>query len=449
MPNQVSFTTPFSAEAESIARQRRLAEALQAQSMQPLETNQTAGGYVIPVSPFQGLAKMLQAYSGRKGIDAANEAERGLAGRRNQALADALSSMPQARTQDMNPVAVDDEGNTMPQALKTTQPTMQDNAAFMSRLAQIDPSAVQIGGTLLGMQQKAQENQATREATAADKAATREFMSADRAAAREQRMQELQLRLADARTTAQDRIAFQRELAQMRIDAQREMQSMRGQGMGAQPYFTPVQTAQGVMAFNARTGRMEPVQVGGQAVVGSQSDPNLQGSLAQAKAGGKERGETVAKTQLQLPQTIATAEQASSIIDQMIGSRDGKTPAHKGFSSTVGMTWLPGARLIEGTPQAGFMALMDQVRGGAFLQAFNSLKGGGQITEAEGKKATDAITRMSKSQSEAEFIKAAREYQDVISNGVKRARAIAGGASGAPAQPASVLDQADAILRGR
>ncbi len=40
-----------------------------------------------------------------------------------------------------------------------------------------------------------------------------------------------------------------------------------------------------------------------------------------------------------------------------------------------------------------FNAMLDQVQGGAFLQAFESLKGGGQITQIEGEKATQAIVR--------------------------------------------------------
>jgi hypothetical protein len=56
------------------------------------------------------------------------------------------------------------------------------------------------------------------------------------------------------------------------------------------------------------------------------------------------------------------------------------------------------------------------------LEAFEALRGGGSITEKEGEKATAARTRMSLAQSEKEFVTAAREYQDVIKVGVKRAQ---------------------------
>jgi len=49
------------------------------------------------------------------------------------------------------------------------------------------------------------------------------------------------------------------------------------------------------------------------------------------------------------------------------------------------------------------------------------LKGSGQITEKEGEKATAAITRLNLSQSEAEYKRAAREFQDVLRAGIRRA----------------------------
>ncbi len=83
MPLQApsNFGTPdqYGAEQISIERQRRLSEALQQQSQQPLDTNQQVGGWAIPVSPYAGLAKMLQGYSSRKGLDLADERQRALA----------------------------------------------------------------------------------------------------------------------------------------------------------------------------------------------------------------------------------------------------------------------------------------------------------------------------------------------------------------------------------
>lgn len=97
----------------------------------------------------------------------------------------------------------------------------------------------------------------------------------------------------EAQQAAQaERIAEQRRAQQAAIDARREQaerdaafrREMRAMGGGAQPYFQPVQTAQGVMAFNSRTGRMEPIAGGdGQPIIGAAADPRLQGAIAGAK----------------------------------------------------------------------------------------------------------------------------------------------------------------------
>lgn len=57
------------------------------------------------------------------------------------------------------------------------------------------------------------------------------------------------------------------------------------------PYFTPVQTGKGVYSFDARTGKISQVEVGGENVVGSSSDPALQAKLAQSKKTGTKIGE--------------------------------------------------------------------------------------------------------------------------------------------------------------
>jgi hypothetical protein len=49
------------------------------------------------------------------------------------------------------------------------------------------------------------------------------------------------------------------------------------------PYFSVVATPQGLMSFNARTGAMSPINVGGKPVMKSNDDVGLQGALSQAK----------------------------------------------------------------------------------------------------------------------------------------------------------------------
>jgi len=190
-------------------------------------------------------------------------------------------------------------------------------------------------------------------------------------------------------------------------------------------------------------------------------DVALAENLAAAKATGAELAKNKVAAQAALPNAIATAEQTLALIDDMIGdarvSKDGKRwevpkggrqPA-PGFKGYVGSGFtaefdVPFMRFVEGSDVAGYERRQLQVEGRAFLEAFESLKGGGAITEIEGAKATQAISRMNKAQSEVEYVKAARELQDIVRKGVERARAKAGGGAAAPAaggmNPATMSD---------
>jgi len=57
----ISLIDPYSAQQESIARQRRMAQALQQQAQAPMEMPQTPG---VLISPYAGLAKVLQGVYG-------------------------------------------------------------------------------------------------------------------------------------------------------------------------------------------------------------------------------------------------------------------------------------------------------------------------------------------------------------------------------------------------
>jgi hypothetical protein len=189
---------------------------------------------------------------------------------------------------------------------------------------------------------------------------------------------------------------------------------------------------------------------------GRERDLTLQQNIASAKAFGTELAKNKVAAEAALPNAIATAEQTLALIDDMIGdarvSKDGKrwevpkggrNPA-SGFKDYVGATAMPFARLVEGSPAASYERRQLQIEGKTFLEAFESLKGGGAITEIEGAKGTQAISRMNKAQSEVEYVRAARELQDIVRKGVERARAKAGGGAATPAaggmNPATMSD---------
>ena len=177
-------------------------------------------------------------------------------------------------------------------------------------------------------------------------------------------------------------------------------------------------------------------------------DPVFQQTMAKAKATGEAlaKGETAAKQAL--PGVITNASIAISAIDDMVGKQAVKDASgkviqaasapHPGFKDAVGATWKPGFRFIPGTNASNFQAYQDQIEGAAFLSAFEALKGGGAISEKEGAKATAAKLRMKLAQSEDEYVKAAREFQDVIRTGVENARQKFGAGGALPAGGAAV-----------
>lgn len=80
----VNFQAPteYSAEAEDIARRRKYAELLQAQSIEPLVAQPTApGGFAVPISWTQGAAKLFDAYNSKNDLARAKADEKALGDR--------------------------------------------------------------------------------------------------------------------------------------------------------------------------------------------------------------------------------------------------------------------------------------------------------------------------------------------------------------------------------
>lgn len=161
----------------------------------------------------------------------------------------------------------------------------------------------------------------------------------------------------------------------------------------------------------------------GQAPTAGRTPADIEVAKEATTAQKVEEGKTVGKNIGELKNKQVQLE---TDIEQMITSVDGalQSPGMKSAVGLKGPERLFGlkAKPFEGTPAADFMARHDQIMGQTFLQAFQQLRGGGQITEAEGVKATTAYNRMATAQSEEEYIKAAREFQQYLRIGVDRLR---------------------------
>lgn len=140
------------------------------------------------------------------------------------------------------------------------------------------------------------------------------------------------------------------------------------------------------------------------------------GDQIAGKEAAEERGKAAGKAGADLPRIIDNATLALKNIEQI--------RSHPGKEWGVGVAGVvPG---IPGTQQKGFVELVHQAKGKAFLEAFNSLKGGGQITEVEGNKATQAIARLDRSQTKEDFDAALNDLEEVVNMGLLRAKRMAG-----------------------
>lgn len=198
----------------------------------------------------------------------------------------------------------------------------------------------------------------------------------------------------------------------------------------AQPYYTPIPTEQGYMSFNSRSGGWAPMLgAGGRPVIPAAQSPTLQGQIAGAKTAATETAKKEAEAAFDAPTAIAKGQEALGLVDDLL-----KAP---GFNTAVGTSRMFGLHKIPGTDARNFDIRLDQIKGQQFLQAFETLKGGGQITEVEGRKATDAISRMNPEASEQEFTKAAEEFKEIIQRGIARAQKMGGMPAPSAAAPMS------------
>lgn len=169
---------------------------------------------------------------------------------------------------------------------------------------------------------------------------------------------------------------------------------------------------QAALARQQMLGRLTGGAVGGQmnrqAIINAMAMGAIDGPTGTAMLAEIERQSGVS-------QEIAGKEMMIGQIDALLFDPAlGKALGIEGFLRT------PFAELGLDTETARVKARIDQIKGGAFLQAFESLKGGGQITELEGQKAEAAQSRLNTAQSEEDFRDALNEFRFYIDQGIRR-----------------------------
>ena len=186
-------------------------------------------------------------------------------------------------------------------------------------------------------------------------------------------------------------------------------------GGGVEYGYTPqwYQNADGTFGYGVqgKDGSFKPVQPPEGATM---LDPrSLNTERAAGSAIGKGQGETITAA----PQQLANGGMALGLVEQIRNHPE--LPWATGRSAAFGMN---DARL---NPQrAAFQDLVDQSKGGAFLTAIQQLQGMGALSNAEGATATAAMNRINTATEKTDFLKALKDYEDIVKKGMARAQAI-------------------------
>lgn len=165
-----------------------------------------------------------------------------------------------------------------------------------------------------------------------------------------------------------------------------------------------VNTSEGLAVFDPTTNSFSRATIDGKPLTGAAYDPELKRQINEAGATGTAVGKDTATAITSVSQVSDNAKFLRDKVNAVL--------THPGRDVATGASSL--LPVVPGTKQADFVNRFEQLQGDAFLQAFESLKGGGQITEIEGNKAQQAINRMNRGTTKAEFDAAAKDFLSVV-----------------------------------
>lgn len=122
MGSPATTLLPQDPEALRLQRQRMLAEALMAQSQQPINPNRMSGRFMSAISPLEGLAKMVQAGVGAYAMRKADDRMQEMSDQRREALVRALRGQPEAGSVPADQFGDDAEIARMPSPFDYSKP---------------------------------------------------------------------------------------------------------------------------------------------------------------------------------------------------------------------------------------------------------------------------------------------------------------------------------------
>ena len=150
------------------------------------------------------------------------------------------------------------------------------------------------------------------------------------------------------------------------------------------------------------------------------SDLNYKPAIAGASTFQSEAAKTDVESQEKAKNIISQADSIDTTLKLL--------ETHPGLTDIVGakgggaiLSYVGKKEPIQGTNAAGAKALLEQVKGQQFLQAFEGLKGGGQISEKEGEAATKALSAINSTTSEKDLVKNIKTLREIMAKAKTRA----------------------------
>ena len=405
--NMFKTQSPYEQQIEEMKRRQQMAEMLQQQALQPLESQVAPGGMVVPTSPVLGLTKMLQAYMGGKQL---RDIEKQRGEREQLESNKAMNFLKDIRMGQQQPMSADEALGASLSATPTEPQRMPMSA--MDKQGAID--AAMLGGS------------------------PQMRMAAQLAAMKPER----NMKIADLNpkdfTPESWKTASRADDPSLLEGVAPKPEKLPGaieeynfaKGQGFKGSFMDYQRDR---AAQLRAPIAQEPLV---AIMGPDGKPVY---VNRSQAIGKTPYTATTLTQEQKEADKARAQNQASLSAQETLDNAAILLQHSGRTAATGKTALLGS--IPGTDAYDFSKRLDSFKAQTFIPMVSALKGMGALSDAEGKKLSESVGALDRSMSEDAFAQSLQQIMDSLYNKAQAAGLqvkkpdFSGGATPAPPPP--------------
>ena len=379
--NMFKMPTPYEQQIEELKRRQQMAEMLQQQAMQPLESQVAPGGMVVPTSPVLGLAKLLQGYIGGKQL---RDIEKQRGEREQLESNKAINFLKDIRMGQQQPMSADEALGASLSATPTEAQRMPMSA--MDKQGAMD--AAMLGGSpqmRMAAQLAAMKQERVLQL---DKIDPSKFtpQSLDAAIRADNPALLVPVQKPENQPAAIDEYNFAKRqgFTGSFMDYQRERAAQLRAPVAQEP----------LMAIMGPDGK--PVYVNRSQAIGK--TPYTATTLKQEQ---QEADKARAQNQASLS-AQETLDNAAILLQ------------HPGRTAATGKTALLGS--IPGTDAYDFSKRLDSFKAQTFIPMVSALKGMGALSDAEGKKLSESVGALDRSMSEEAFAQSLQQIMDSLYN---------------------------------